>query len=135
MLSGRTLADRITETGGNYSSPLQGKSISTNSNYLVFSSFTLSSKVKTKTIFFLSNFLGTKVVVSNLQPTVTQEDIMELFGDVGPLKRAKVAVPGTAEVVYVNMNDALKAVEVYHNRQLDGRSMKCQIVGVSMTSM
>lgn len=60
---------------------------------------------------------------------------MELFGDVGALKQAKVTVPGTAEVVYVNMNDALKAVEVYHNRQLDGRSMKCQIVGVTMTNL
>jgi RNA recognition motif. (a.k.a. RRM, RBD, or RNP domain) len=29
-------------------------------------------------------------VITNLQTTVTQEDIMELFGDVGPLKRAKV---------------------------------------------
>ncbi len=28
--------------------------------------------------------------VSNLQDTVTQEDITELFGDVGPLKRAKL---------------------------------------------
>jgi hypothetical protein len=35
---------------------------------------------------------GTKVVITNLQTTVTQEDIMELFGDVGPLKRAKVKI-------------------------------------------
>ena len=84
-------------------------------------------------ILIMLNFLisGTKVVVSNLQPSVSQEDIVELFGDVGPLKRAKVTTPGTAEVVFVNVADALKAIEVYHNRQLDGRSMKCQIVGLA----
>lgn len=76
---------------------------------------------------------GTKVIVSNLLPSVTQEDIMELFGDVGPLKRAKVTSPGTAEVVYINFSDAQRAIDVYHNRQLDGRSMKCQIVGQSGT--
>ncbi len=28
--------------------------------------------------------------VSNLQGSVTQEDITELFGDIGPLKRSKL---------------------------------------------
>ena len=69
--------------------------------------------------------------MSNLQPSVSQDDIVELFGDIGALKRAKVTNPGTAEVVYVNKSDALKAVEVYHNRQLDGKAMKCQIVGAT----
>ena len=72
---------------------------------------------------------GAKVIVSNLQNSVTRDDIVELFGDIGALKRAKVANPGTAEVVFVNRADAQKAVEVYHNRQLDGKAMKCQIVG------
>ena len=39
--------------------------------------------------------------------------------------------PGHAEVVFVNRNDAKKAVEIYHNRQLDGKPMKCQIVGIN----
>jgi len=72
---------------------------------------------------------GAKVVVTNLQNSVTKDDIVELFGDVGALKRAKVSTPGTAEVVFVNRSDAQKAVEIYHNRQLDGKAMKCQIVG------
>ena len=67
--------------------------------------------------------------VTNLQSSVTKDDIVELFGDVGALKRAKVSTPGTAEVVFVNRSDAQKAVEIYHNRQLDGKAMKCQIVG------
>ena len=33
---------------------------------------------------------GTKCVIQNLQTSVTQEDIEELFGDIGALKKAKV---------------------------------------------
>lgn len=77
----------------------------------------------------VSPLQGAKVVVSNLQNTVSQEDILELFGDIGALKRAKVSTPGTAEVTFVNRSDALKAVEIYHNRQLDGKAMRCQLVG------
>lgn len=36
--------------------------------------------------------------------------------------------PGTAEVIYKNMEDAVKAVDTYHNRQLDGQPMKCLLV-------
>ena len=77
----------------------------------------------------VSPLQGAKVVVSNLQSSVSQEDILELFGDIGALKRAKVAEPGTAEVTFVNRSDALKAVEIYHNRQLDGKAMRCVLVG------
>jgi len=77
----------------------------------------------------VSPLQGAKVVVSNLQSSVSQEDILELFGDIGALKRAKVSEPGTAEVTFVNRSDALKAVEIYHNRQLDGKAMRCLLVG------
>lgn len=77
----------------------------------------------------VSPLQGAKIVVSNLQSSVNQEDIIELFGDVGPLKRAKLVDTGVAEVVFVNKADAMKAVEIYHNRQLDGRAMRCEITG------
>ena len=70
------------------------------------------------------------MVVSNLQTSVSQDDITELFGDIGPLKRAKLLDGGgSAEVVFVNRADAVKAVEIYHNRQLDGKAMKCNLLG------
>ena len=76
-----------------------------------------------------SPFLGTKVVVSNLQTSVSQEDLSELFGDVRPLRRVKMMLaPGSAEIVFLNKEDADRAIEVYHNRQLDGQPMKCQLV-------
>lgn len=40
----------------------------------------------------VSPLQGTKVVIQNLQSSVTQEDIEELFGDIGALKKAKVTV-------------------------------------------
>jgi len=47
--------------------------------------------------------------------------VQELFGDVGPLKNARLVKPGTAEVIFVNMEDAVAAVKTYHMRLLDGK--------------
>lgn len=52
----------------------------------------------------------------------------ELFEDIGELLSSKVIRPGTAEVVYKLHKDAVKAVDVYHNRQLDGQPMKCLLM-------
>jgi len=71
---------------------------------------------------------GHRIVVSNLQQTVTQDDIRELFEDIGQLLVARLVRPGTAEVIYKNLKDAQKAVDTYHNRQLDGQPMKCLLV-------
>ncbi|KAF7386494.1 hypothetical protein HZH68_013626 [Vespula germanica] len=71
---------------------------------------------------------GYRIVVSNLQANVTQEDIKELFEDVGELLISRLVRPGTAEVIYKTLKDATKAVETYHNRQLDGHPMKCLLV-------
>ncbi|XP_033229846.1 uncharacterized protein LOC117181363 [Belonocnema kinseyi] len=75
-----------------------------------------------------SHTTGYRIVVSNLQANVTQEDIKELFEDVGELLISRLVRPGTAEVIYKTLKDATKAVETYHNRQLDGHPMKCLLV-------
>lgn len=75
-----------------------------------------------------SQSTGYRIVVSNLQANVTQEDIKELFEDVGELLISRLVRPGTAEVIYKTLKDATKAVETYHNRQLDGHPMKCLLV-------
>ncbi|XP_026478978.1 polymerase delta-interacting protein 3-like isoform X2 [Ctenocephalides felis] len=71
---------------------------------------------------------GYRIVVSNLQANVTQEDIKELFEDVGELLESRLVRPGTAEVIFKTLADAQQAVDVYHNRQLDGQPMKCLLV-------
>jgi len=83
----------------------------------------------------VSPLQGSKVVITNLQTSVTYDDIMELFGDVGALRKAKVATPGQAEVTFVNHEDAEKAVEIYHNRQLDGKPMKCTLTTTGGATM
>ena len=71
---------------------------------------------------------GFRVMVTNLHSSVTVWDIQELFGDIGGLISAEIVKPGVAEVVYKTVKDAEDAVEVYHNRQLDGLPMKCHLI-------
>ncbi|XP_035909614.1 polymerase delta-interacting protein 3-like [Anopheles stephensi] len=76
---------------------------------------------------------GYRIVVSNLHPSVTQIDIKELFEDIGDLVESRLVRPGVAEVIYRNLKDAEKAVDAYHNRQLDGQPMNCLLVNPRAT--
>lgn len=71
---------------------------------------------------------GHRIVVSNLHSSVTQNDIRELFEDIGDLLESRLVRPGVAEVIYRTAKDAEEAVDTYHNRQLDGLPMKCLLV-------
>lgn len=71
---------------------------------------------------------GYRIVVSNLHSSVTESDIKELFQEIGDLTDARLVRTGVAEVIFKREKEALKAVEVYHNRQLDSLPMKCLLV-------
>ncbi|KAK9115234.1 hypothetical protein Syun_022031 [Stephania yunnanensis] len=81
---------------------------------------------------------GTKLYVSNLDYGVTNEDIKELFSEIGELKRYTVHYDrngrpsGSAEVVFTKRADALAAMKRYNNVQLDGKAMKIEIIGTNM---
>ncbi|XP_055683725.1 polymerase delta-interacting protein 3-like isoform X2 [Lutzomyia longipalpis] len=77
---------------------------------------------------------GYRIVVSNLHPSVTQNDIVELFEDIGQLMEARLLRPGVAEVIFKSLKDAEQAVDTYHNRQLDGLPMKCLLVSPKVAS-
>lgn len=66
---------------------------------------------------------GASVLISNLDPTITQSDIIELFGEIGVLTAVNIINQTTALVTYQNSSDAVRAVKVYHNRLLDERPM------------
>uniref|UniRef100_A0A1J3K279 THO complex subunit 4C n=1 Tax=Noccaea caerulescens TaxID=107243 RepID=A0A1J3K279_NOCCA len=79
--------------------------------------------------------IGTTVYVTNLDQGVTNDDIRELFGEVGEVKRFAIHYDqngrpnGSAEVVYMRRSDAFQAMKRYNNVLLDGRSMRLEIVG------
>ncbi|XP_076443911.1 uncharacterized protein LOC143282201 [Babylonia areolata] len=71
----------------------------------------------------ISPLQGFRMLVSNLHASVTQDDIIELFGAIGPLKRANMLNKGQAEVAFIHRHDAVTALKKYHNRELDGQPM------------
>ncbi|XP_028189778.1 THO complex subunit 4A-like [Glycine soja] len=83
---------------------------------------------------------GTKLYISNLDYGVSNDDIKELFLEVGDVKRHIVHYDrsgrskGTAEVVFSRRADAVAAVKRYNNVQLDGKPMKVEIVGTNIAT-
>ena len=64
---------------------------------------------------------GTKLYVSNLDVGVTNEDIRELFSEMGELVRFAIHYDkngrpsGAAEVVFARRSDAFQALKRYNN--------------------
>ncbi|XP_015696094.1 THO complex subunit 4D-like isoform X2 [Oryza brachyantha] len=81
---------------------------------------------------------GTKLYISNLDYRVSNEDIKELFSEVGHLKRFAVHFDGygrpngTAEVVFTRRSDAIAALKRYNNVLLDGKAMKIEVIGTDL---
>lgn len=77
---------------------------------------------------------GTKLHISNLDRGVSNDDIRELFSEIGELKRYAIHFDkngqpsGSAEVVYAKRSDAFAAHKRYNNVQLDGRPMRVEVV-------
>ncbi|XP_057784192.1 THO complex subunit 4D-like isoform X2 [Salvia miltiorrhiza] len=80
---------------------------------------------------------GTKLFISNLDVGVSNEDIRELFSEIGELIRYAIHFDkngrpsGSAEVVFARRSDAFQALKRYNNVQLDGKPMKIEVVGAN----
>lgn len=60
--------------------------------------------------------LGHRIIVRNLNPSISEGEIRELFEDIGVLLSARMIRSGCAEVMYESKGDAEIALETYHNR-------------------
>lgn len=77
---------------------------------------------------------GTKLLISNLHYEVSSEDIRDLFKPIGPLVSYTVHFDhsdrseGTAEAVFENRADAIRAMEKYNGILLDNMAMKIELI-------
>jgi len=77
---------------------------------------------------------GYRIIVNNLDPSVTEGEMRELFSDIGEVISAKIIKQGTAEIIYRHEGDDERAHEAYHNRILDKRPMKIALTGTTNKS-
>ncbi|PHT36344.1 THO complex subunit 4A [Capsicum baccatum] len=81
---------------------------------------------------------GIKLIISNLDYGVSNEDIKELFSEAGDIKRYAIHYDksgrskGTAEVIFSRRRDAEAAIKRYNNVQLDGKPMKIEFAGTNI---
>jgi len=77
---------------------------------------------------------GSRIMLTNLDPQLTEEDCHEIFQNVGPVTKTVIhynrdgSSLGTAEVHFVNKNDAMRAVDEYDAAQIDGRPMYVKVI-------
>jgi len=82
----------------------------------------------------VSNANASKILLSNLDSKVSDADMKDLFGVIGPLKFARVNYDsngkslGTAEINFSRKGDANKAFDKYNGFALDGKIMKMIVV-------
>jgi hypothetical protein len=81
---------------------------------------------------------GTKMLVSNLGPDVSSDDLSELFEEHGgPIKKAEIFYKqdgsslGQGEVVFKRRADADKVLKTLQGVPLDGRGLQLALVGVA----
>ncbi|CAF2009100.1 unnamed protein product [Rotaria magnacalcarata] len=70
-----------------------------------------------------SNSTPGTILVTNLQPSVTEEDVIELFGEIGRINEITTLSQGCVQIIYAKREHGEQAVAKYHNRLLDGQFM------------
>jgi len=71
---------------------------------------------------------GTKIIVSNLHPDVSRDDVLELFCVLGPIKEVTKLGFGKMKVIFVRNLDAVASFVKYDGRELDGQPMQLELI-------
>jgi len=85
------------------------------------------------------SFQSSQISITNLDFSVSEADIREIFSKVGKVKKAVVHYNakgksrGTAVVTFATKASASKAVKEYHQAEVDGRPMYVKYLSVSGT--
>ena len=74
-----------------------------------------------------AKYPGCTIFVSNLNPTVTIDDLMTLFAMCGRIKSMTSIQSGQAQVIMVTESEAEEAVEAFHNQILDGKQIRVEL--------
>jgi len=73
----------------------------------------------------------TNVIVTNLNPSISQADMEELFADAGPVASVQMINESTSLITFYDPKSAVNAVHKYNNRLLDGLPMQVTVVPVA----
>jgi len=82
---------------------------------------------------------GTKVSIQNLEYSVNEENLKEVFGRVGTVKKVVIQYDrsgrseGNGEITFARRNDAIAAVNKYNGVQVDGKAVRLQIIGSNVS--
>lgn len=76
---------------------------------------------------------GTPIIVSNVDPAVNAQELKDIFQEVGAVKDIEILParkdkPTAARIIFRVKSDAEKAVELFNNRQLDGKTITVRVV-------
>jgi len=77
---------------------------------------------------------GSSIIVSNLDSEVTEDDVKDIFAQIGTVKSVQIIYDkngtsqGSAEVTFRGKDDAEKAVTEYNEAEVDGRVMYLKII-------
>jgi len=88
----------------------------------------------------LSFATGTKISISNLDYGVTEDDLKDLFQQVGDVKKATIHYDrsgrseGTGDVIFARKGDAEEAIKKFNGVELDKKAMKIAFIGSALSS-
>lgn len=77
---------------------------------------------------------STKIVISNLAQSVSQQDVLQLFSQIGKVRSAQLNYDangrskGVATVIFQRPGDAERAIKEYNSRTLDNRPMRIEVI-------